>query len=51
MVNATFGMKFSEGKVVASLKGTNLLNETIQQHVFGDIMKLSLVAELRFFFK
>jgi outer membrane receptor protein involved in Fe transport len=51
MVNATLGMKFSDGKVVASIKGTNLLNEKIQQHVFGDLIKLSLVAELRLFFK
>jgi outer membrane receptor protein involved in Fe transport len=51
MLNATVGVKLSDGKVVASLKGTNLLNEEIQQHVFGDILKLSLLAELRFFFK
>ncbi len=51
MVNAMFGLKFADGKVVASLKGTNILNEKIQQHVFGDLIKLSVVAELRFFFK
>jgi hypothetical protein len=51
MVNATLGMKFNDGKVVASLKGTNLLNQKIQQHVFGDLIKLNVVAELRLFFK
>ncbi len=48
MVNATFGVKWgSGGRIVTSIKGTNLLNETIQQHIFGDILKRSLMAELR----
>jgi len=48
MVNATFGVKWgSNGRVVTSIKGTNLLNESIQQHIFGDILKRSLQAELR----
>ena len=51
MVNASFGVKFAEGKVTAALKGTNLLNETIQQHVFGDYIKRSLFLELRLFFR
>jgi outer membrane receptor protein involved in Fe transport len=50
MVNATFGMKFNKGRVVATVKGTNLLNEEIRQHIFGDILKRSLTAELRFTF-
>jgi outer membrane receptor protein involved in Fe transport len=51
MLNATLGVKLADGKVMLSLKGTNLTNETIQQHVFGDVLKRSLVAELRFFSK
>ncbi len=51
MVNASFGVKWADGKVVTSVKGTNLLNQEILQHVFGDLIKLSLVAEVRFFFK
>jgi outer membrane receptor protein involved in Fe transport len=47
MVNATFGMKWANGKFITSLKGTNLLNETIQQHVFGDILKRAIFAEVR----
>ena len=49
MLNATLGVKFADGKVMVSLKGTNLTNEKIQQHIFGDILKRSVVAELRFF--
>ncbi len=48
MVNATFGVKWGEGgRIVTSIKGTNLLNETIQQHIFGDIIKRSLMGEVR----
>jgi outer membrane receptor protein involved in Fe transport len=50
MVNASFGVKWQEGKVVTTIKGTNLLNETVQQHIFGDIIKRSLLAELRLTF-
>jgi iron complex outermembrane receptor protein len=51
MVNATLGWKWAEGKVVTSLKGTNLLNKTIQQQVYGDIIKLGVVFEVRIFTK
>jgi outer membrane receptor protein involved in Fe transport len=51
MLNATLGLKLVDGKVMLSLKGINLTNETIQQHIFGDILKRSVVAEVRFFAK
>jgi outer membrane receptor protein involved in Fe transport len=51
MVNGTLGWKWAEGKIVTSLKGTNLLNKTIQQQVYGDILKLGLVFEVRIFTK
>ena len=47
LVSANFGVKWNGGKVVTSLKGTNLTNEDIQQHVFGDILKRSVSAEVR----
>ncbi len=47
MVNASFGVRFNEGRVTAMVKANNILNETIQQHVFGDILKRSVMAELR----
>jgi hypothetical protein len=51
LVNASVGVKWgSGGRIVTSVKGTNLLNESIQQHIFGDILKRSLMAELRFKF-
>jgi outer membrane receptor protein involved in Fe transport len=51
MLNATFGLKLADGKATVSLRGTNLLNQDILQHVYGDLMKRSVVAELRFFAK
>jgi outer membrane receptor protein involved in Fe transport len=50
MVNASLGVKWADGKVTTSIKGTNLGNDDIQQHVFGDIMKRTLIAEVRFRF-
>ena len=51
MLNATLGVKLASEKVTLSLKGINLTNETIQQHVFGDILKRSVLLELRYFSK
>ena len=50
LVNANIGVKWNGGKVITSLKGTNLTNKDIQQHIFGDILKRSVSAEVRFAF-
>jgi outer membrane receptor protein involved in Fe transport len=50
LVNATIGAKWANGKVTTSIKSTNVLNETIQQHVFGDILLRTIVGEVRFQF-
>ena len=47
MVNAGIGWWWRGGRVLTSLKVTNLLNERIQQHVFGDLVSRRAVAELR----
>ena len=47
-VNGTLGYKWGEKRnIVTLLKATNLLNEEIQQHIFGDVSKLQVVGELR----
>ncbi|HXY39366.1 MAG TPA: TonB-dependent receptor, partial [Vicinamibacteria bacterium] len=51
MLNATFGVKLADGKLGISLRGTNLLNQDIQQHIYGDLIRRSVVAELRYFGK
>ncbi len=47
MLNASFGVKWADGRVITTLKGTNLTNDTIQQHIFGDLLKRSLTGEVR----
>jgi hypothetical protein len=47
MLNAAVGVRWADGKLTTMLKGTNLANETIQQHIFGDILKRSIMGEVR----
>jgi len=51
MLNATVGVKFAQGKGQFSLRGINLLNQEILQHIYGDLMRISVMAEVRFFTK
>lgn len=50
MINANVGVKWNNGKVVTTLKGTNLADKKIQQHVYGDILRRSVTFETRFTF-
>jgi outer membrane receptor for ferrienterochelin and colicins len=50
LVNASFGVRWANGRLTTLLKGTNLLNQDVQQHVFADILKTSIVGEVRFAF-
>jgi outer membrane receptor protein involved in Fe transport len=50
LLNGTFGVKWSEGKVITAVKVNNILNDDIQQHNFGDILKRSIVGEVKFRF-
>jgi outer membrane receptor protein involved in Fe transport len=49
MLNATVGVKLADGKATISLRGTNLLDQEIQQHIYGDLTRRAVVAEVRFF--
>lgn len=49
-VNGAFGVRFVKDRITASIKAINLLNEDIQSHVFGDILKRQIIGELRFAF-
>jgi outer membrane receptor protein involved in Fe transport len=50
LVNASGGVKWRQGRLTTLVKITNLLNQEIQQHVFGDILKQSVTFEARFRF-
>lgn len=47
LVNAGFGVRWARDRVTTSIKATNLANQDVQQHVFGDILKRQIVGELR----
>ena len=49
-LNASVGARMNNNRVTLSLIGTNLLDEEIQQHVFGDIISRKIIAQahLRF---
>ena len=48
MLNGSFGIKWADGAITTVLKVTNALNDNIQQHIFGDIMRRTVVGEVRF---
>jgi iron complex outermembrane receptor protein len=47
IVNTGIGLRWVGDKLVTSLKITNLGNQEVQQHIFGDIVKRQVVGELR----
>ena len=47
LVNGSFGVKWDRGRVTTLVKVNNVLDQEIQQHVFGDILKRSGTFEVR----
>jgi hypothetical protein len=47
LVNGSFGVRWNGGHVTATVKSNNILNKTVQQHIFGDLLRRSVVGELR----
>jgi outer membrane receptor protein involved in Fe transport len=47
LVNAGFGVRWFTDQLTTSVKATNLGNQDVQQHVFGDVIKRQVVGELR----
>jgi iron complex outermembrane receptor protein len=50
LLDASFGYRWAQGRIVSMVKTTNLANREIQQHVFGDVIKRQVIGELRFLF-
>ena len=50
LTNGSFGVKWLGGRTTTLIKINNLFNETVQQHVFGDLFRRSVVGEVRFDF-
>jgi outer membrane receptor protein involved in Fe transport len=49
-VNGALGMRWANGRIITTLKAINLLDEEIQSHVFGDILKRQVIGEVRIAF-
>lgn len=47
LLGASVGVRLADRRLTLLLKGTNLLNEDVQYHVFGDILKRSVVLQAR----
>jgi hypothetical protein len=43
-------VKWNDGRVTTAIKSNNILNKTVQQHVFGDLLKRSVIGEVSFNF-
>lgn len=49
-INLGFGWRFNDEKITFGIIGSNITDEEVQQHVFGDIISRKISAELRFVF-
>ena len=50
MVNGSISLNLSEGRIRPSLRVVNLLNQNIQQHIFGDVLKRQIIGQIRYRF-
>jgi iron complex outermembrane receptor protein len=50
VLNGCFGVRSVDGSMTVAVRGTNLLNHSTQQHVFGDLIKRTLTGEVRLMF-
>lgn len=47
-VNAAFGWRWNEGQYSFGVIGSNIFDEEVQQHLFGDIISRKISGEFRF---
>ncbi|MBM3778801.1 MAG: TonB-dependent receptor [Acidimicrobiia bacterium] len=47
LVNLGGGVRWMDDRVTTSVKVTNLANQEVMQHVFGDVLKRQVVGELK----
>jgi outer membrane receptor protein involved in Fe transport len=50
LLNGSFGIKWMGGKLTTTIKGTNLANQEVMQHIFGDVLKRAISADMRISF-
>jgi outer membrane receptor protein involved in Fe transport len=50
LVDGGFGVHSADRMMTVGVRGTNLLNRAVQQHVFGDVIRRTVTGEVRFQF-
>ena len=50
LVDGGFGVHSTDRTMTVAVRGTNLLNNPVQQHVFGDVIRRTVTGEVRFGF-
>ena len=50
LINGSAGVRWADGRVVTSVKATNLANKEVMQHIFGDVIRRQIVGEVRLAF-
>ena len=50
LVNGGFGVRSADGRLMASVQVANVFDRDVQQHIFGDIIKRSITAQVRYRF-
>jgi iron complex outermembrane receptor protein len=50
LVDGVFGVHSTDGMMTVAVRATNMLNKSVQQHVFGDVIKRIVTGEVRFGF-
>jgi outer membrane receptor protein involved in Fe transport len=50
MFNGSFGVRWADGRIVTTVRGTNLTNAEVRQHTFADVVKRAVFADVRFSF-
>ena len=50
LINTGFGVRWAGDRIVTSVKITNLANQEVLQHIFGDVIKRQVAAEARLTF-
>jgi iron complex outermembrane receptor protein len=50
LVNGGIGVRWADERVLTSLKVNNLAGKEVMQHIFGDVMKRQVIAEVRLTF-
>lgn len=47
LLNGGFGVKWANNRLTTSVKATNIANQRVQEHVFGDIIGRQVIGELK----